>query len=774
MKNSTSLSAIKKMNRLKTKCIRQLSFMLLLLNAFFLGGNSVLAQTITFTGATTDFTTPGISALAASSGAVTYYASSDGTYMYFGAFRTGGVAWGSTDHFTIYVDADPRSSIAGAGNGSIVGLAWDNQTPTLATRADYRIAIRTDGATGSGSGSSFYHSNNTTSGTANWSATTAANAKGYTQYVSNANNGGMEIRVPLSDFGNPASTYISMFSSYSGGGGGFFAPATGTFTSNTLNGYLRNLGVYKNNNITAGTATTAITDLTLSSGSTLTTGDYGDITLSTSTTFALAANTSYTGTLTIGIGTTINTRVGLGTFTLFAGGSGAISATTAGRLIVNGNSTGTFTSSAGGTFSFLGAGAISGANVAAAPLFPASSLVTIGGAVDFGSVGATTFSQLAGTLQINAGGSVLTNPPTYNAGSTLVYNTGGTYTAGTEWAGDLASGKGVPQAVTIQNNTALNFGSTTAYRQANGLVTIGSGSGLTLSSNPTSSFRIAGGLTNNNTGTGVGITTNGRSVQVFGNGTYTKSGTDNLDFLIFSAANTLTLASGTNLSLTNTAASGCLQFNALGVLNLAGTNTVTIASGATVGGTSAGSFTGSGPTTSILSLAGTCAWSPGGVITVPTTVGLQINGGLTNTTATFLNAGYVQINQGGFVSTNPIVYGASGTLVYNHTSGTYGVGANEFPSASGPTNLTINANGGTGISFANNTIGSRTLAGTLTLNHNLTLSGTGAALTVLTTVANASATISGTGTYTQSASGSFTTAHPSGINGTLTIPSGNS
>ncbi|MFN8277776.1 MAG: T9SS type A sorting domain-containing protein [Chitinophagales bacterium] len=566
--------------------------------------------------------------------------------------------------------------------------------------------------------------------------------------------------------------------------GGIFSNAPGTNVAAsgtpTIAGFFGSFPVYKSgitpvsfraqNTSSANGGGTAISNLVLSTGTTLTAGDYGDITLSGAILFTLTGNTSYTGTLTIGSGTTNATRVGLSTFSMFAGGRGI--GGTAGQLSVNGSSGAPFTAGTGGTFAFLGGGLISGANVAANPMFPASSLVTIAGPVDFGNVGlSTALSSIAGTLQINSGGSVNTNPPTYNSGSTLVYNTGGSYTAGAEWTTNSTTAKGVPQAVTIQNNTALSFGTAAAYRQANALLTIASGSSLSLSSVAGGDLRIAAGLTNNNTGTGVGIATGGRAVFVQGTGTYTKSGTDNLDFLIFGAANTLTLATGTNLSLTNTSSTGCLQFNAAGTLALAGTNTVTIVNGGTVGGSSAGAFTGSSPTTSILSLAGTCTWNPGGVVTVPVTVGLQLNGGLTVSTAGRLSAGYVQINQGGFMGgTNPVVYPANGTLIYNHSSGTYGVQALEWPATSGPTNVTVNNNGtSTGISFANNNITARTLTGTLTINQDVDLSGTGpAALTTLNTIANATATIKGNGAFTHSASGSFTTANPSGVNGTVT------
>ena len=395
MKNFTLLSGLKnnKVIAMKQRFTRVLATALVAVSVLISGG--AFAQTITFTGATTDFTTPGITALAAGSGAVTYYASTDGTFMYLGAFRTGGSTWGTTDHFTFYVDADPRSAPTTAGNGSTVGLAWDNQTPTMPFRADYRVAIRTDGSTGSGLGSSFYSSNNTTTNTATWT-TGGANAKGYTQYVSNAANGGMEIRVPLSDFGNPASVYLSMFASFSGAGGGFFGPATGTFTGNTLSGYLRNLGVYKTTgNLTAGTVTTPITDLT-STGTV--TGDYGDITLTGgATTTVSTSGLSFTGTMSWNGGSTTTILAVPASATLFVGGRGV--GGTAGQMTVTTSSTSAASiASSAGTISFLGNGIINGTNTL--KTFQGTVTVTTGGALDFNT--ATSFSS--GTfLQINAG-----------------------------------------------------------------------------------------------------------------------------------------------------------------------------------------------------------------------------------------------------------------------------------------------------------------------------------------------------------------------------------
>ena len=373
---------------------------------------------------------------------------------------------------------------------------------------------------------------------------------------------------------------------------------------------------------------------------------------------------------------------------------------------------------------------------------------------------------LNGVTQLNSGG-FFANTPIYGAASSLIYNNGGTFGAGSEWAaGATTNAAGAPNAVTIQNNTAVNFGASTSARQANGLVTIGSGSSLTMSSASGGDLRITTGLTNNNSGSGVGISTSAAALIVAGTGTYTKAGTDNLGILAFATASTLTLATGTNINLTNTSAA-CLQFTAAGTLSMGGTNTVSIASGTTVTSTATGTISGASATTSILSFAGSCTWSPGGVITMSSGVGVQLNGGLTNTTATRFNAINVQINDGGFVSSNPIVYGSASRLIYNKTLvSSYGVGANEWPTTSGPVNVTVQ---GQGIDFGTNNQGARTVTGTLTLNASVNLNGSGTpSLTAATTIANATATVFGTGAYTQSASGSFTTANVAGINGTLT------
>jgi hypothetical protein len=734
-------------------CITLTAFLLLFAGVTM---NAQSNHTVTFTGSSTDFNTA--EKFSAAANGTDYYITFDATYMYFGAFRTAGT-FGSGDNFSIYLDTDPRNTLT-AGNGTTAGRAFNGFTPTLPFNADYTSITE----------QSYTDPINRFNGT--WAST------GVTPTVFTSTTC-REVRIALSDLGNPASVYATLWMGYAGG---IFSNAPGlsnegTAATRTMTGFFGSFPVYKTgitpvtfrtqNTSAANGGGTPIPNLSVASNSSAN-GDYGDVTITGAVTWTLNGNSSFSGTCTVGSGTTNASRIDLATFGLYVGGRGI--GGTAGVLSLNGSS-GTILQSTTSTLNFLGAGSINGANTT--KLMPSGLTMTLGGAVDFFASGTVPVNFGSGSaLQINANGSVVTNAPLYNSGSTLIYNSGSTYGASAEWIPNITSGAGYPGKVIIQNNTAVNFGAATTFRQLSGLLTINSGSGLTLSSAAGGDLKIAAGLTNNNSGTGVGINTNGRALFNVGTGTYTKAGTDNIDFLLLASANTLTLASGTNLNLTNTNVTGALQFsNATATLNMAGTNTVTLAAGTTVAGSTAGAITGSSPTTSILNLAGTTTWNAGGVITSSINVGIQANSGLTISTAGRLSAGYLQINPGGFIGgTNPIVYPASGTLVYNHNSATYGVQALEWPAASGPANVTVNNNGAsTGISFANNNITARTLTGTLTLNHDIDLSGSGTPnLTTLNTIANATATVKGAGTFTHSASGSFTTANTAGVNGTLT------
>lgn len=77
------------------------------------------------------------------------------------------------------------------------------------------------------------------------------------------------------------------------------------------------------------------------------------------------------------------------------------------------------------------------------------------------------------------------------------------------------------------------------------------------------------------------------------------------------------------------------------------------------------------------------------------------NNGTTNINGTF------QINQGGWATGNNFVYGSSGTLTFNNSSGSYGVNDDVFwPTSSGPVNVTVQGAGGITMNVA------RTVSGT--------------------------------------------------------------
>ena len=201
----------------------------------------------------------------------------------------------------------------------------------------------------------------------------------------------------------------------------------------------------------------------------------------------------------------------------------------------------------------------------------AATTVQLNAGVNFGS-STTTINN---ACQINSGGYVDTNAPIYGSASTLTYNSGTNYGSGSEWKQNATSGAGVPQNVTINSGTTLNFGAQTGYRQANGHININSGSTLALSTGVGGDVKLGGNWTSSGT-----FTPNSRAVFFVGASSNqqiykTGSGPETFDFLtIDKAAGEVQLAIDIACNQTLTLTNGKIRTNSNKVIS-AGTVTHT-------------------------------------------------------------------------------------------------------------------------------------------------------------------------------------------------------
>ncbi|MBT04007.1 MAG: hypothetical protein CL836_08290, partial [Crocinitomicaceae bacterium] len=159
-----------------------------------------------------------------------YFITYDENYIYALANRNSS-AFGTHDHFTIYFDTDPQSDVTTSGNGSTSGLNWDNNTPTLPIKADYRVAIRRNNS------ESWLHHYDGSS----W----VDQSVDYTEWV---NDNNLFIRIPIADLGNPDAIYFVAYMSWgSGGSGGFFGADNAGYaisiSGSTILGYYGGIGL---------------------------------------------------------------------------------------------------------------------------------------------------------------------------------------------------------------------------------------------------------------------------------------------------------------------------------------------------------------------------------------------------------------------------------------------------------------------------------------------------------------------------------------------------
>ena len=242
---------------------------------------------------------------------------------------------------------------------------------------------------------------------------------------------------------------------------------------------------------TTGTVQYAVT------GQTVVATTYNNLTLTSNTTAAsgtitLNGNWSNSGTFT----------PGTNTVTFSGGGSQSITgATTFYNLSTATSNTNLTVGSAITISTFL--------NVAA------STTLQLGAALTLSTAGTgSTGSNIVGTLQLNSGGSVVTNAPYYTSASTLIYNTGATANVATEWAAGNTSGQaGVPNNVQIGNgvaSSAFSFnGSSSSYTMTGNLnITSNTGATLTFGTSGTATLNIGGNFSNSGTFTPVSGTVN--------------------------------------------------------------------------------------------------------------------------------------------------------------------------------------------------------------------------------------------------------------------------
>ena len=109
---------------------------------------------------------------------------------------------------------------------------------------------------------------------------------------------------------------------------------------------------------------------------------------------------------------------------------------------------------------------------------------------------------LNGTSQVNNGG-FTSGSPTYGSSSLLKYNLNTSYGRNGEWLPNATSGAGYPVNVQLSNNTNLDLpnGSSNAFFQMSGNLTIDSGSTMNLNGSPAMTLPLIslGNVTNNGT-----------------------------------------------------------------------------------------------------------------------------------------------------------------------------------------------------------------------------------------------------------------------------------
>lgn len=170
--------------------------------------------------------------------------------------------------------------------------------------------------------------------------------------------------------------------------------------------------------------------------------------------------------------------------------------------------------------------------------------------------------SVTGSLQMDAGGSIVTTAPTYGAASTLIYNT--TMTPGLEWGNGTAVGVGVPFNVQLNSGVLTLPGSD---RTCPGSLKIKNAATLVLSATAGRDLYVGGDWTRNGT-----FTPNGRKVRFNGTVPQVVDGGTTFDGLTVDNAAGLSLLNNVTVNGSLTLTNGVIA---------CGTKTLTLGSSAT-------------------------------------------------------------------------------------------------------------------------------------------------------------------------------------------------
>ncbi|SHE91333.1 Por secretion system C-terminal sorting domain-containing protein [Flavobacterium fontis] len=321
-----------------------------------------------------------------------------------------------------------------------------------------------------------------------------------------------------------------------------------------------------------------------------------------------------------------------------------------------------------------------GANRTVSGTFQTAAGVTFGSAT-------LTFN---GICRINTGG-FFNNTPSYGSTSTLIYNTGTSFGRGNEWT-TATSGAGYPANVQISNPgtvTTVNMGSN--FAQCSGTLTIDAS---TIMNTPSGGLIVLGNVVNNGTiSLGGDVTTPGNwtlgasatqtnnNRAVFFNGatgtqTIARTGGGNVffDYLIINkAAGSVQLSASPATSITiNTTAGEVLQLLNAGAFDLNGQSLTLNNTNGNILVNAAGRSITSTLTGAVINITGNKFVTGAGTLNLGSNITMILTSGMDfGPSRTTLN-GTLQINGGGFVSTNAPIYSSVSTLVYNGVT-SYGV-----------------------------------------------------------------------------------------------------